>query len=130
MSSEYCTRSNIEDRMGTTNISAWADVDNDESAATIAARIARAIAVASDKIDDTMRTSHYLIPLTTPAGATPTAIVDIAAVFAGVWLRTARGVEDFEPQTGKAIHELTPLQLEAERDLENIRTGKTRINAL
>jgi len=39
-------------------------------------------------------------------------------------------VEDFEPQTGKAIHELTPLQLEAERDLENIRTGKTRIDAL
>ncbi len=128
--STYCARSDIEDRFGTTSVSAWGDIDNDESAATITARITRAIAVASDKIDDAMRTSHYLIPLSTPAGATPTAIVDIAAAFAGVWLRTARGVEDFEPQTGKAIHELSPIELAAERDLEMIRSGKTRLDAL
>ncbi len=128
--STYCSRSDIERRFGTTNVATWGDLDNDENAGTISANITQAIAVASDKIDDAMRTSHYLISLSTPGGSTPTAIVNIAATLAGVWLRTPRGTEDFDPKTGKAIHELTPLQLEAERDLENIRTGKTRINAL
>ncbi len=130
MSSTYCTRAQIEDRFGVTNVSAWGDINNDEVAATITARIARAINVASDKIDDALRRSPYLIPLTTPAGATPTVIVDIAATLAGVWLRTARGVEDFDPKSGKPIHELSPLEYAAERDLENIRTGQPKINAL
>ena len=130
MSSEYATRAQIEDRFGVTNVSTWADLDSDENATNITARITRAIDVASDKIDDALRRSPYLIPLTTPAGATPTVIVDIAATLAGVWLRTARGVEDFDPKSGKPIHELSPLEYAAERDLENIRTGKTKIDAL
>lgn len=130
MSSTYCGRSDIEDWAGQTNVSAWADVSNTESASEITARINRAIDVASNNIDDAMRTSPYLIPLTTPAGTTPTAIVDIAAKLAGVWLYDPRGSEDWDGQTGKPLHSLSPIKAEAERELENIRIGKKRIDAL
>jgi len=128
MSSAYCTKSNAVDIFGNANITAWSDIDNDGNAATIAARIARGIVVVSDKIDDVMRRSPYRIPLTTPAGATPTAIVDIAAKLLGVWLYTPRGVEDFTGE--RPIHMLTPIEDDAKKELEEIRSGRKPIDAL
>ncbi len=125
MSNDYCAKSNIVDLFGVKNTEKWSDIDADESAVTIAARIARAIDVASDDIDDQLRHSPYLIPIATPAGATPTAIVDIAAKLAGAWLYEARGTED-----SKGIHRLSSVKGEAHLALANIRTGKTRIDAL
>jgi hypothetical protein len=125
MSNDYCVKSDIVDIFGVKNIEKWADIDNDSNAVTIAARIARAIDVASDDIDDQLRQSSHLIPISTPAGTTPTAIVDIAAKLAGVWIYEARGTED-----SKGIHRLSSVKGEAHLTLANIRTGKTRLNAL
>lgn len=130
MSSDYCEKSDIADVVGNTNLEAWADISNSEDAAEITARINRAIDVASDEIDDAMRTSPYLIPLVTAAGITPTVIVDIAAKLAGVWLYDPRGSEDWDRETGKPLHSLSPVKAEAEKKLEDIRTGKKRIDAL
>lgn len=125
MSSAYCSKSNIVDLFGVKNTEKWSDIDNDENAVTIAARIARAIDVASDDIDDQLRQSPHLIPISTPAGTTPTAIVDICAKLAGAWLYKPRGTED-----SKGIDRLSSVKGEAHLALANIRTGKTRIDAL
>jgi len=123
--STYCVKADIEGFFGTANVAKFADIDNDESAVTIAARIAAAISDASDEIDDELRQSRYLIPITTPAGATPSAITDIAAKLAGVRLYEARGTED-----AQGNHRLTSVKGEAHLALANIRTGKLSINAL
>ncbi len=125
MSNDYCQKSDIVDLFGTINVTKWSDIDNNENAVTIAARIARAIDVASDDIDDQLRQSPHLIPIVTAAGSPPTAIVDICAKLAGVWLYEARGTED-----AKGMHRLSSVKGEAHLALANIRTGKTRINAL
>ena len=130
MSNTYCTRAQIEDRYGTTNVSDWADLDNDANAATIAGGITRAIDVVSDKIDDTLRRSPYRIALSTPAGATPTQIVDIAANLAGAWLYKSRGVEDFDNERGVAVHKLSGIEGEAMRQLNDIKTGRVPLDAL
>lgn len=128
MSSAYCAKSNMSDVFLEENINTWADPDL--VAGTIATRVAKAIDVASDEIDDNMRSSHYLIPLSTPAGATPPAIEDIAAKLAGVWLYESRGVADVSGERGAPLHALSPIKGEANLALANIRTGKRRINAL
>ena len=130
MSSAYCEKSNIVDCFGNTNVTQWADIDNDGSAVTIAARIARAIDVASDDIDDALRSGPYSIPITTPTGTTPTVIVDIAAKLAGVWLYQSRGAEDTTQGPGQPLHMLSSVKGEAHLALANIRTGKIRLNAL
>ncbi len=125
MSNEYCEDSDIDDLFGTVNVTKWSDIDNDGNAVTIAARKARAIDVASNDIDDQLRQSPYLIPIVQPDGTTPTAIVDIAAKLAGSWLYSGRGTED-----AQGNNRLTSVTGEAHLALANIRTGKTRIDAL
>jgi len=125
--STYCTKSQIEDIFGATSIADFADIDNDESAVTIAARIARAIAVASEQVDDAMRRSVYTLPLTSSADATPLVIVDIAAKLAGCWLYEARGIENFQ---GQPVNQLATVKETALKDLAEIAAGTRRIDAL
>ena len=125
--STYCTKSQIEDIFGATSIADFADIDNDESAVTIAARIARAIAVASEQVDDAMRQSVYTLPLTSSADATPLVIVDIAAKLAGCWLYEARGIENFQ---GQPVNQLATVKETALKDLAEIAAGTRRIDAL
>jgi hypothetical protein len=127
MSSEYCERSNIEDWVGVDNVAHFADINNSESAAEIAARIVRAIDVASEQVDDALRRSPYTIPLTSPAGSTPLVIVDITAKLAGAWLYEPRGHENFQGQT---VNALATVKETALKELNNIATGKKRIDAL
>ena len=90
----YCERSNIEAAFGSANVLAWATLASDDSDETIAARIARAIAVGDAKIDAFFRQTHYRVPLVTSAGATPTLIEEMSAIAAGLWLHDVRGMDD------------------------------------
>jgi hypothetical protein len=128
--STYCTRANVEATYGTTNVSQWADLDDTEVANDITARITRAIAVASEQIDDAARCWHYQIPLADASGSTPTSIEDLAATLAGLWLYEARGSQDFDPNTGMPHHRLAWKRKEAMRALRDIRTGQRKIDAL
>lgn len=126
--STYCTLANIQSIFGTTNVAEWLDMDNDGSADS--GRSDRAIAVASDEIDDVARAGmHYSIPLLTAAGATPTTISDLAATLAGLWLYESRGSQDIDPNSGKPYHRLAFKREGALRVLDEIRTGRRRIDA-
>lgn len=117
----YCTRANIEDRYGTTNVFVWSDLDSDNNATKIANRITRAIAVADAYIDDTLRNSdiNFQLPLTS------TTLTDVAVKLAGYWLSTARGVRDYDDK-GKPITRLTGDRDEALETLRMIATGQLK----
>ena len=87
----YCTRSDINDIFGTTNVTTWADLDNDSDGDVITARVARSIAWATTEINDRLRGGPYEIPLPSTVAAT---ITDLCATLAGVWLYRSRGVDD------------------------------------
>ncbi len=106
--STYCTRSNVEDIYGVTNVTAWANINADNNATTIANRITRAILVSSETIDDVMRVSAfaYAIPLVDKDGDTPTTIEELAATLSGIWLYENLGTKDFNENTGEPAHRL------------------------
>ncbi len=128
--STYCTRANIEAVYGPTNVAKWADLDADENASNITARITLAISVASEEIDDFVRLTQYTIPLATAAAETPVTITNLAATLAGIWLYEARGSQDFDPKTGAPYHRLAFKLEETKQFLEQLRTGDRKIDAL
>lgn len=126
----YCIRADIEAIFGTSNILVWADMNEDQDAAAITARITLAISVASEEIDDFVRLTQYRIPLVTADDATPVSITNLTATLAGVWLYEARGTVDFDPKSGAPYHRLAFKREEARRFLEQLRTGDRKIDAL
>lgn len=121
----YCTRSDIEDLFGPVNVAKWADLDNDQTAAAITARIERAIVVSSAKINDRLRGGPYLLPI---VGDPPT-LVNLCASLAGLWLYESRGVQDFSPETGVPMHRLRWFSEQAEKTLRDLRAGVLRLDA-
>ena len=126
----YCQQSDIEAVFGPANVAKWADLDNSGDADAIAARIAAAIAWATCEIEDRLRGGPYVIPLVgaTVYPALPVTVVDMAANFAGVWLYENRGVQDFDAETGQALHRLQFNRKRAETALAEIRANKRQID--
>lgn len=119
----YCARSDVEGIFGTDNVTKWADVDEDENAATITARITTAIGVATNDVDVRLRGGPYTIPFS----EVDLLVRDVTARLAGVWLYESRGIEDFNPQTGQAIHLLSWHRSHAYKTLKEIKTQKLRL---
>ncbi len=125
----YSAEADIKQVFGTTNVDKWSDLDDDANAANMAARIAVAVLVADDEIDDSARSQHYRRPLANAAGSTPRTIINLAATIAGLWLYEARGSQDFHPQTGVPNHRLAWKSKWVQRTLNEIRTGIRKIDA-
>ncbi len=125
----YSVKSNIEAVFGVANVAKWADLDNDEDEAKIAARVAAAIAVADEEMNDVLRTGPYAVPLTAVGGGalTSPSVVNMAAVLAGVQLYESRGVDDYDPEAGKYAHRLKFLKDEVTRKLREIMKGLRRV---
>jgi phage gp36-like protein len=103
---DYCTRSEVEKRWGTRNVAKWADLDNDQNAATIQAQIEWAIDAASRRIDMDLSGAGYVTPLENVG------LVNYhAAALAGAILYNARAVnisvEQISPQAKNAEAEYT-----------------------
>ena len=122
---DYCTRSDIEDLFGVVNVAKWADLDNDADATKIAARIARAITGASASIDDRLRDSLYVLPIT----GSPSTLVNLCASLAGVWLYECRGSQDMNEVTGQPMHRLSWHRNRAEQTLRELKAGTIRLDA-
>lgn len=94
----YCVRADIETLFGVTNVTSWADLDNDANSAKITARITAAIVTADDFIDSYLRDGPYDLPLADDADAVPVLIRDISARLAGTRLYSSRGTLDYNEQ--------------------------------
>lgn len=130
MTTTYSTDSDIEAIFGAVNTTSWSDMDNDNDATKIANRKDRARVVAKARIDDVLRDTHYTVPVANQAGTTPVGIVELEARLAGIWLYENRGVIDFHPQSGSPYHRLSFVRRETKAALEEIRTGRRKLDAI
>lgn len=126
----YCTREDIEDNFGIINVEKWADLDNDADQTKIAARIDHAIYIASAQIDGALRKTFYVVPLEPNGSYLDPVIVDICAIFAGVYLYEARGVSDFDPDSGQIVHRLKYNKQYAQDTLQKILLGPLSLDLL
>lgn len=125
MSSTYCTRGDIENVFGRVNVAKWADLDNNGVVEDIELRINKAILWASGEVNSRLRRFVYVLPFETA----PVEIVDIVANLAGVWLYENRGIQDFNPDTGQAVHRLEWNRRRAETTLKEILMGNRILDA-
>lgn len=96
----YITRESIEAQHGVDNVEAWGDLDGDQDAGKITARIDKAIAYAETFIDDRFRQSKYAIPFRAESGDLEALFSEVAR-FAGCWLYKSRGSLDSSNLTQK-----------------------------
>jgi len=126
----YCEDADVDKVFGASNVTVWADVDNDQDADKMTARKLWARTVASDEVDDILtRPGTYMAPLKNQAGTVPNSIIHIAAVLSGGWLYEWMGIQDVD-SAGNPIHRLTPLLKWARDKLERIRDGTEKIDAV
>jgi phage gp36-like protein len=123
----YCVEADLNNMYGANNVQTWADLDGDEDAGKIAARIAAAIVVADDEIDSYMRGGPYPLPLADDASATPKLVTDISAKLAGVWLYESRGVQDISPE-GDPVHRLQWQRKRAYQVMRELKAGVLRLD--
>lgn len=125
----YCAKADIEAQFGPRNVEKWADIDNDGDADHIAARIAWAIATADGEIDDRLRGSFYYVPIVGYDGV-PQAIKSMSVARAGVLLYDSRGIQDFDPDSGRALHRLEFFVKSFEVTVNGILSGRRKLNAV
>jgi phage gp36-like protein len=121
----YCTRTDVELSWGATNVSKWADLDNDADAAKILARINSACDGATDVVNDYLRGGPYTIPF----GVPPSQIVTLTAELAGCKLYEPRGTTDLD-DTGEQRDRLSAVRNAAINTLRRIRSGAMRLDQL
>lgn len=124
MASAYCTREDIEQVFGRTNVTKSADLDDNGNAEEIAARITAMIVAASNEVDDRLRGGPYRVPIT----QTCETIKFLTAHLAGVMLYEARGVQDFDTTTGLPYHRLHWHRTHVDTILTQIRSGVRRLD--
>lgn len=129
----YCTAQDVYSLFGRSNVDKWADLENTRVRSEMDARIAVAIAWASEEVDDKLRGGPYLLPVGTGSGVPPSGsfpvpktIMDVAARLAGVWLYEARGIEDVDAE-GRALHKMSWHKNRAYQVLAEVRNGTRRL---
>jgi len=116
----YCVRADIEAQYGSENVAKWADLNSNEDAGEITARITQAILEADNEIDSRLRLGPYEIPFT---DTIPTGIISLSAMYAGIWLYSSRGVIDYTPK-GAAQDQLSYQRKEFDRRIRDILAGR------
>ncbi len=106
----YIDRSDVERRFGASNVATWSNTDNDDTGA-IEATITEAISKAEAMIEDRFRGSRYRVPFIATSGSLA-AVKDWAAMLAGYWLYTSRGMDE-DDRFGGQLAEMKE-QVEAE----------------
>lgn len=127
--STYCTRSDIEETFGVGNVAEWGKLSDSYSDAQVLTRITRAITVASEDIDDTLRAAGIEVPCVDESDATPTTIEQLCADLAGVWLYESRGIDDVG-RDGSPNHRLKTFADRAQTRLDEILSRKRKINII
>lgn len=124
----YCTIENVYQVYGSTNVNMWADMDADGDPAKIAARINLMISLVAADMDTKFRLAHYEVPVVASNGEVPLEVRYLCARLVGPYLYEARGVQDYDPQTGRPIHRLAYAKESAEKYLEEVAIQKRKLD--
>lgn len=128
----YSVANDLYQRFGTKNVRLWADLDNDQVTADIDERIEWAIGQADAQINSILgEKGRYMVPIVLlDSTDTPNILTEISAALAGVRLYEARGIADFDPNTGQPIHRLIWHKRFAEDSLKKIIKGDLVLGAV
>lgn len=121
----YCVRSDVEAQYGVDNVAKWADLNNNENASEIEARIVIACEEADVELNSRLRHGPYSLPFVTPS----LGIVRLAATYAGIWLYSARGVVDYSSE-GVAQDQLSHQRMLFDKRVRDILAGRYLPDAL
>jgi phage gp36-like protein len=125
----YGSTAGLNQKFGPNSVSKWADLNNDQNADEIAARIAAALDYADAEVNSHLARTHYRKPLVTAAGTVPAMVADIANALAGCWLKDARGQDTFDEQESPQ-DSLTWHRTQAYKKIEQIKSGEIRLDAI
>jgi phage gp36-like protein len=119
----YCSRTDIDAVFGVSNVTTWANQENDGT--QVVARVALAISIADAQIDGFLFGGPYF---TIPFASAHILIVDASARLSGVYLYENRGIDDYDAATKKASHSLSFIQDKVMMMLKKIKTGVIRLD--
>lgn len=111
-------RADIEAVFGIENVRKWARLDNTNEDET--ARVTAACEHATEWFNARLRGSHVHVPVASP----PAYAKYMQALKAGVWLYESRGVEEFDPESGRAMHRLQWHRNEADKLMRQVLAGQ------
>lgn len=120
---EYCSRTDVEQVFGVSNVAKWADLDNDSDEDKITARVNYFICLATCALDDDLRGGPYPVPWESPY---PRALVFACARLVGVLLYDARGFADMDAN-GNPMNKMGPHRKAVKDWVKRVRGGKTRV---
>lgn len=118
----YALRPDVHNIFGASNVTKWADVDNDANAHTISRRVEWALKRATDDVNDRLRGGPYEVPFDAPY---PGAVIDACARLAGVLLYDSRGAQDSED--GDGTHVLSTHRDMVDKWCRSVRAGRVSI---
>jgi len=121
----YTDSHRIETTFGVDNVHKWCSIDDHDDAVDYALRMYQLIAAAEAEIDDVLRGSAVSVPLTTTI---PSIVTEIATALAAVRMYEARGVVDFNTETGQPQHRLQYQKKEAWKRLAMLKAGQLRLD--
>lgn len=121
----YTDSHRIEQQFGIDNVHKWVALDDYDEAADYALRLYQHIADAEAEIDDALRDSAVSVPIESDV---PSLITQIATALAGVRFYEARGVVDFNTDTGLPQHRLQYQKREAWKRIALLKTGQLRLS--
>jgi phage gp36-like protein len=119
---DYCTRADIESLFGADNVAKWADLDSDQDATKITARITKAIIYAQADLDSRLMGGPYIVPFTTAHAV----ITDLTARLAAIWLYKAHGTTDTTSDEGKT--RMTAEKAEVSKTIKELLSGQRRVD--
>ena len=122
--SAYCTQAQIEQRFGVENTTTWATLTSGDSEAVRTARIAVAIGVASDELDEVLRCVSG-IESKLPISTVPDSVTDKVAIRAGYWLYSFRATDDYSDKKNTYPDRLYK---QYRTWIYEIRAGKRKLN--
>lgn len=122
----YCTRQDLNNLFGKSNIDTWADLDSDQDADKIEARINSVIDQAGAELEEEWQDTIYAIPFTKPdSEAIPETVTQAVALLSGIILWDARGLDD-EDGTAKGYQ---AREKRVRKIIRGVKLGTRRLNA-
>lgn len=120
----YATREDMDSIFGCSNITSWADLENNGDADHIEERITWALNQATSDLNDKMHEGPYEFPLS--SSPYPPSVVYHVALLAALHLYDSRGLRDADP--GKDI--MAPHRMKAKKWIHDVLSGQYKISQL
>ncbi len=123
---DYAVRVDVEKMYGKLNVERWADLDNNKFVTDIDDRITAMITQARNWIDARLTLGPY--DVTSFASSEPI-LNRLNSMLAGVFLYENRGINDFDPGSGRVVHRLGWQRKETMKVVNDILAGRIKLTS-